>query len=134
MRSSAAVTRSLRSGLCLLAFTTTLVAACGAVHAQCVGDCTGTGLVTITDLILGVNIVLELQPPAACPAFQNAAGQVDIAQLVKGVNIALGAMPVDACPSFDAKGDGAVTINELIAAVNRALTGCVDVAAPSGEI
>ena len=93
MRSSAVVTRSLRSGLCQLVFTAALVAACGAVHAECVGDCTATGLVTITDLILGVNIVLELQPPAACPAFQNAAGQVDIAQLVKGVNNALNGCP-----------------------------------------
>ncbi len=93
MRSSAAVTRSLRSGLCLLIFTATLVTARDAVHAECVGDCTATGLVSITDLILGVNIVLELRPPAACPAFQNAAGQVDIAQLIKGVNNALNGCP-----------------------------------------
>ena len=52
-------------------------------------------------------------------------------ELIKGVNIALGTTSVDACPSFDANGDGAVTINELIAAVNRALTGCVGVAATS---
>ena len=45
-------------------------------------------------------------------------------ELIKGVNIALGTTSVDACPSFDADGDGAVTINELIAAVNRALNGC----------
>ena len=47
-------------------------------------------------------------------------------ELIKGVNIALGSTSVDACASFDASGDGAVTIDELIAAVNRALNGCAD--------
>jgi hypothetical protein len=56
---------------------------------SCVGDCDGTGMVTISDLILGVNIVLELQPVSACPAFENAEGVVDIAQIMKGVNNAL---------------------------------------------
>ncbi len=45
-------------------------------------------------------------------------------ELIKGVNIALGTTSVDACPSFDTNGDDAVTIDELVAAVNRALTGC----------
>jgi hypothetical protein len=40
------------------------------------------------------------------------------------VNIALGNSAVATCPSFDRNGDGEVTINELIAAVNAAQTGC----------
>jgi hypothetical protein len=44
--------------------------------------------------------------------------------LIKGVNIALGSAAVEACPEFDTSGDGTVTVNELIAAVNRALGGC----------
>jgi len=52
-------------------------------------------VVTISDLILGVNIALGTQPPSACPAFQNAQGQVDIAQLIKGVNNALNACPAE---------------------------------------
>src|SRR4029453_5680349 len=61
------------------------------VRAQtCVGDCGGTGMVRINDLILGVNISLGLQPADACPPFQNAEGEVTIAQLIKGVNNSLG--------------------------------------------
>ena len=43
---------------------------------------------TISDLIIGVNIVLGTQPTSACPAFENAQGTV-VAQLIKGVNNAL---------------------------------------------
>ena len=53
-------------------------------------------------------------------------------ELIKGVNIALGTTSVETCPSFDTDGDGAVTINELIAAVNRALTGCANTATAEG--
>jgi hypothetical protein len=59
----------------------------------CVGDCDGSGVVSISDLILGVNIVLGSQPVNACPAFENAQGDVDIAQLIKGVSNALNACP-----------------------------------------
>jgi len=44
------------------------------------GDCGGDGMVTINDLILGVNIALGNLPADDCPAFQNAQGNVDIAQ------------------------------------------------------
>ena len=57
---------------------------------ECVGDCDGNGVVAINELILGVNIVLAIQPDTACPAFANSQGMVDIAQLIKGVNNALG--------------------------------------------
>jgi hypothetical protein len=57
--------------------------------SACVGDCGHTGVVTIADLVIGVNIVLGAQPVSACPAFENAQGVIDIAQLIKGVNNAL---------------------------------------------
>jgi hypothetical protein len=57
--------------------------------AACTGDCDGNGAVAITELIVGVNIVLAIQPETACPAFANAQALVDIAQLMKGVNNAL---------------------------------------------
>ncbi|MGH3431142.1 MAG: hypothetical protein ACRDQZ_26830, partial [Mycobacteriales bacterium] len=55
----------------------------------CIGDCSGHSEVTISDLIVGVNIVLGNLPGSACTAFANAQGLVDITQLIKGVNNAL---------------------------------------------
>ncbi len=55
----------------------------------CVGDCDGSGVVNISDLITGVNIVLGTLPVSACLAFENGHGVVDIAQLIKAVDNAL---------------------------------------------
>jgi len=49
---------------------------------------------------------------------------VVINELIIGVSIALGSQPLDRCPAFDASGNGIVEINELILAVNNALSGC----------
>jgi len=40
------------------------------------------------------------------------------------VNIALGSAPLSACPAGDANGDGHITIDEILTAVNNALNGC----------
>jgi len=53
------------------------------------GDCNGSGDVSIDELIIGVDIALGTLPANACPAFENAQGLVDIAQLIQGVNSAL---------------------------------------------
>ena len=69
----------------------------------CIGDCRGLGTVSISDLILGVDIVLGLHPVSVCPAFANEECVVDVAQVVQGVNNALnGCAPlptVTAAPS-----------------------------------
>ncbi len=57
--------------------------------APCLGDCTGDGVVTVAEVITGVDIVLGELPVSACPAFANGSGMVDIAQLVAGVKNAL---------------------------------------------
>jgi ELWxxDGT repeat protein len=49
---------------------------------------------------------------------------VDVSDLVRGVRIALGAARLDTCALMDANGDGAVAIDELIAAVGEAPAGC----------
>jgi hypothetical protein len=49
---------------------------------------------------------------------------VTVDELITGVNIALGATPLSACPVFDPSGDGAVTVDEILQAVNNALNGC----------
>ena len=93
--------RSLGAALRVVAAVVALLLMAGTpVRAQCVGDCGGKGTVTIADLILGVNIVLGVQPPSACSAFQNASGQVDIAQLIKAIGNALdGCTPVADTPT-----------------------------------
>jgi hypothetical protein len=49
---------------------------------------------------------------------------VTIDELVTMVNIALGSRPVADCWAGDTSGDGEITIDEIIQAVNRALSGC----------
>ena len=41
------------------------------------------------------------------------------------VNIALGNAGVSTCSAGDANSDGEITIDEIIAAVNKALNGCL---------
>ncbi len=65
----------------------------------CTGDCNGDGMVSINELILGVNIDLGSQPASMCPPFQNAQGMVNIAQLIKGVNNALNGCGGGATPT-----------------------------------
>jgi len=52
-------------------------------------------------------------------------GRVTVAELLRGVNIALGKLEGDACPALDVDRDGTISVNELVAAVSDALTGCL---------
>ena len=40
------------------------------------------------------------------------------------VNIALGNLDVSHCQAGDANGDGQITVDEILTAVNNALNGC----------
>ena len=82
-----------RRGALTLAAGALYLLAAAPVHAQCVGDCDGDGMVSISNLILGVNIALDSQPVSACEAFANAEHQVTISQLIQGVNNALAGCP-----------------------------------------
>lgn len=63
--------------------------------SSCVGDCNGDGVVSVNELIIGVNILLESQPISACPAFdRNSTGTVTIDELIQGVSNLLGACPM----------------------------------------
>ena len=63
--------------------------------AQCVGDCDGNGRVSVSELILGVNIALNLRSLDDCPSFdRNANGRVDINELLAAV-----AESLDSCPT-----------------------------------
>jgi cysteine-rich repeat protein len=71
-----------------------------AARAECVGDCDGDGKVVIAELIIGVNIVLGIQDPGTCKAFQDQGGAVNISQLLKGVNSLLSGCPIVATPTI----------------------------------
>lgn len=54
------------------------------------GDCDGDGMVTVDELILGVNISLETSPLSRCPSFDASSdGVVTIDELLRAVNNAL---------------------------------------------
>ncbi len=60
----------------------------------CVGDCDTSGMVTIDELVRGVNIALGAFPLSECPSFDcNDTGAVDISCLVGAVNNALSGCP-----------------------------------------
>ncbi len=73
--------------------------------------------------------VTVLQRPLACVGDCGGDGEVTMNELIVGVNIDLGLAGVDACPAFDRDDDGAVSVHELIGAVNGALAGCLPDAA-----
>jgi hypothetical protein len=54
------------------------------------GDCNGDGMVSVDELVLGVNISLGLRPITDCLAFDtDFNGRVSIDELIKAVNAAL---------------------------------------------
>jgi pimeloyl-ACP methyl ester carboxylesterase len=70
--------------------------------------------------------LVALQPAGAraCPGDCGADDSVSVDELIRGVSIALGLAELDNCPAFDVSGDGHLSIDELIAAVNALLDGC----------
>jgi hypothetical protein len=59
-----------------------------------------------------------------CTGDCEGTGSVAIGDVLTGVAIALGENELSACYPMDQDADGAVTVSELIAAVNHVLTGC----------
>ena len=70
----------------------------------CVGDCNHDGIVTVDELALGARIALG----------GTGEGHVTLAN----------------CLAFDADGDGRVSVEEIVQAVNNAVKGCPTSAAP----
>lgn len=77
-----------------LALSVLVLGSLGRVGASdCIGDCDGDGRVTVSELIVGVDIALGVQPVDACRAFEDAESQVNVSQLIKGIGNALGGCP-----------------------------------------
>lgn len=71
--------------------------------AQCVGDCTGKGSVTISDLVLGVNIALGKALVSDCESLDaNKDMMVSVNELVLAVNNALAGQCTVVTPSVTA--------------------------------
>jgi hypothetical protein len=66
---------------------------CESETSCCVGDCNGDGVVTITELILSVNIELNGDRNDACPALDCNAGPLLINCLIVAVSDALHGCP-----------------------------------------
>lgn len=61
---------------------------------SCLGDCDANGNVSVSELVLGLNIALQRTDMAACPAFDdNSNDRNDVNELVEGVDNALTGCP-----------------------------------------
>jgi hypothetical protein len=67
-------------------------------------------------------VLAMLHPP--CDGDCNQDGEVKINELLLGVNVGLDAAPVETCLADDDDGNGAVQVDELVRAVQSALTSC----------
>jgi hypothetical protein len=94
-------------------------------------------------LVMGVMGVASAAETDATVAAAPAAAQtcngdcnddhsVAIDEIILGVRMALGDAPIGDCRAMDGDGNGAVTVNELIAAITRALQGCGGPVPPTG--
>lgn len=82
-RNTAAITFTSPTG-------TSLTIAVEAVVSACIGDCSGNGVVTVNELITGVNIALGNLPLGDCPVFDPSGdGRVTITEVIAAVNRAL---------------------------------------------
>jgi hypothetical protein len=61
---------------------------------------------------------------SSCVGDCNLDFQVTVDEIVTGTSIALGMLPITICERFDAGGDGMVTVDEIVAAVDNGLNGC----------
>jgi hypothetical protein len=71
-----------------------------ATLAACPGDCRGDGTVTVDDLLIGVNLILEIVPLSRCPVFDvNGDAHVTIDDLIIALNAALNGCPATPTPT-----------------------------------
>ncbi|MFN8643589.1 MAG: hypothetical protein U0802_18720 [Candidatus Binatia bacterium] len=90
----------MRSVLLTMCATALWAAAAATAGAACRGDCGGDGQVTVSDLVLGVNIALGGVAVGQCRAMDgDGDGTVTVAELIAAVQNALGGCPVVPTPT-----------------------------------
>ena len=75
-------------------------------------------------MVLAVVAATPAGAAGQCIGDCDQSGSVSVGELVTGVNIALDLAALATCPEFDSNHDGMVAIDELLAAVGNALSGC----------
>jgi len=93
----------------------------------------GPGPTVTMTLTVGQNVhcsfVNDLLPTPTphlfpCEADCDDDGAISVAELITAVNILLGSAELETCPGLDGNADGLASIDELVRAVNGALSGC----------
>jgi hypothetical protein len=74
------------------------------------------------EMFQDVSISVVPHAASSCTGDCNGDHQVTVDELVTGVSIAMGTAPVTACPAYSSA--AAVTVADLVMAVNNALDGC----------
>jgi hypothetical protein len=76
--------------------------------------------------LVSIDAIVPAAPATAqtCEGDCNGDHSVAIGEIIVGVRTALGEAPIDDCRAMDGDGNGAVTVNELVVAIARALQGC----------
>ncbi|MEO8606092.1 MAG: hypothetical protein ABI629_26210, partial [bacterium] len=74
--------------------------------------------------VAGVSGAITIGTAPVCTGDCDGDARIAIDELVRGVRIALHEFDLDVCPAADASGDQAVSVTELIQAVNNSLQGC----------
>jgi hypothetical protein len=92
------------------------------VGDQAAIDQTGDGGVSQVAFSDGTVQILPIVDVCAGDCDEN--GVVDVSELVVGINIALDSAALSQCLAFETTRDGSVAIDELVTAVNNALSGC----------
>jgi Dockerin type I domain len=87
--------------------------------------CTSSERLQAEQMAAIIALLERVRPrPDQCTGDCDGNGGVNIGDLVMLVNTALGTAPLSQCALGDANSDGAITIEEIIAAVDFALHGC----------
>jgi plastocyanin len=82
-----------------------------------------------TALMLGTLVApIAVRAQTACVGDCTRDGAVTVDELLTMVNVALGTTPVSACAAGDPDTSGDISINEIVAAVSNALSGCTTTA------